>query len=272
MVSANVKRLSTLYQIHRAPWYAAIEETTICKLCPSNSWTSPSLSKWTRYFTFWEYKLRVRQVLLIMLDGSLEAYYIFIHPYFPILPPPVGIPQDNITPRYQNQIESFEQGFEPVSPVALAISSLLAPIPCPSDTDYQSHESVLFRRRYAHYQAQAAIESIETESEIPESSIAPHKALVDSPTGSIRESFHPSVPLEFEPIIALSLLSVYEYTQRGNLKKMQRRAGQALMLAIDLSLHCESEEDELSEVRRRVWWMTVSSVAATYQSQERLHL
>lgn len=192
------------------------------------------------------------------LNDSREAYYVFIHSVFPILPPPDSIPVDHVSPRHQDHVESFEEGFESSSPVGLAISAILALIPCPDDTDHLSHESLLFRRKYAQYLAQSALESIEAESEIPDSSTEPPRALEDPPDGPVREPFHRGVPLELESIIALDLLSVYEYAQRGNLKKMQSRAGQALMSAMALSIHSSSGDDEFCEARRRVWWMTVS--------------
>lgn len=170
---------------------------------------------------------------------------------------------DHPVPRLQNQIDVFDEGFEPTSPISLAISAILALIPCPEDTHYHHHESKLFRRKYAQYFAQSAFETIENDEEIPESAVAPHRALSSGGADAarrqqaFRRSFHPGVPVELESVVALAVLSVYEYSQRGNLKKMQKRAGQALMTAIDLSLHACTAEDEFSEARRRVWWMTV---------------
>jgi len=59
-------------------------------------------------------------------------------------------------------------------------------------------------------------------------------------------------------VIALSILSVYEYAQRGNIAKMRDRASQALMRAMNLSLHDRGTEiNGFAEARRRTWWMTV---------------
>jgi hypothetical protein len=194
---------------------------------------------------------------MMVLCTSLDAYYIFIHPFFPILPPPTAIPLDQPIPRMQNHVEEFETQFEPSSPISLAISAILALIPCPNDTNQLAAESVQFRRKYSQYLAQSAIESIEVEDEIPDSSIEPSKALNDAQDGMQRQPFHPLVPLELESIIALDILSVYEYAQRGNLKKMQNRAGQALVLAMELSLHCCPDDGNYCEAKRRIWWMTV---------------
>lgn len=164
---------------------------------------------------------------------------------------------DQPVPRLQNQIDVFEEGFEPSSPISLAISAILALIPCPGDSNHQSHESQLFRRKYAQYFAQSAFETIENDEEIPDSAIEPPRALSDDHQHPFRRPFHPRVPIELERIITLDILSVYEYAQRGNLKKMQNRAGQALMSAMDLGLHSCSINDEFTEARRRVWWMSV---------------
>lgn len=161
---------------------------------------------------------------------------------------------DQVTPLYENERAKFE---EPSSAIALAISAILALIPCPQDANPLEPESIRWRRAYSQFHAKAALESIEAETERPESSIEPPKALDDSDDEIFREKFHPLVPHELESVIALDLLSVYEYAQRGNLKKMQARVGAALMSAMSLNLHTHSDtEDEYTEARRRTWWMT----------------
>ncbi|KAK9771243.1 putative Zn(2)-C6 fungal-type domain-containing protein [Seiridium cardinale] len=185
----------------------------------------------------------------------LNAYYIWIHPYFPILPPPsVPLLPDDAKPLFEARPMDID---ESSSPVALAISAILALIPCAQDSNPLAGESVLFRRKYAQFLAQSAFECIETESEKPESSVEPSRALDDSDDEFNRQPFHPAVPLEIESTIALSLLSVYEYAQRGNLKRMRTRANAALMSALSMSLHAHrNDEDAFSEARRRAWWMT----------------
>ncbi|KAI0482245.1 hypothetical protein GGR56DRAFT_177304 [Xylariaceae sp. FL0804] len=189
----------------------------------------------------------------------LNAYYVWIHPYFSILPPPEHAPvADQPMLLLERQKEDLE---EPKSPFALAISAILALIPTSSDPDPFRPESVLWRRTYAQFLAKSALESIESESELPESSVEPPRALDEDGGEIYREKFHPRVPLELEGIIALNLLSVYEYAQRGNLKKMKARAGSALVAAMSLSIHTQNDvEDEYSEARRRVWWTTWACV------------
>ncbi|KAH9888170.1 hypothetical protein F4778DRAFT_773557 [Xylariomycetidae sp. FL2044] len=185
----------------------------------------------------------------------LNAYYIWIHPYFPIFPPPAqALVPDQPVALLESQKDKLE---EPSSAVSLAISAILALIPCPQDPSPLEQESIRWRRTYAHFLAKSALESIETETERPESSVEPPKALEDSDEEVSRENFHPHVPPELESIIALNLLSVYEYAQRGNLTKMRARAGSALVTAMSLFLHTRNGgENEYSEARRRVWWMT----------------
>ncbi|CAK7266618.1 hypothetical protein SEPCBS57363_002181 [Sporothrix epigloea] len=196
----------------------------------------------------------------------LQAYYCWVHPYIPILPPPeTSSPVDEPFPLSQNE-PSLGEDFEPSTPVALALSAVLALIPCPEDTNPAAPESVLFRRKCAQFFAQSAVESIEAESEIPDSATEPHKALESSPPSAQRAPFHPRVPIELESIIALDLLSIYEYAQRGNIKKMRTRAGQALMEAMtSFSLHAQTDDNDFfAEAKRRVWWMTY--VCATQSS------
>lgn len=176
-------------------------------------------------------------------------------------------------PLFETQRDKFE---EPSSAISLAISAILALIPCPQDPNPLEPDAIRWRRTYSQFLAKAALESIETETERPESSVEPPKALDDSDEDILREKFHSQVPLELESIIALDLLSVYEYAQRGNLKKMRARVGAALVAAMSLTLHTRNDvEDEYTEARRRTWWMTYmcvcqgSIVSNTVRSQTR---
>ncbi|RFU30814.1 hypothetical protein B7463_g5521, partial [Scytalidium lignicola] len=147
--------------------------------------------------------------------------------------------------------------FEPSSPLSLAISASLALIPHPDDPNPTSPESVLLRRAQAHAFSQSALESIEIESELVNSTTHPEDALSSGPPSITRKPFHPQVRLENESIIAFLLLSTYEYGQRGNITKMRTRAGQALVAAMGLGLHARGGmEDRYAESDRRVWWMT----------------
>jgi hypothetical protein len=154
-------------------------------------------------------------------------------------------------------------GFEPSTPLALALSASLALIPHPDDPDPSSTKSILIRREQAQVLALSAFETIEIESELPESNALPGEALSSNQSPISRAPFHPQNPVENESIIALLLLCTYEYAQRGNVTKMRNRAGQALSMALSLSLHTKGDEEGyFAEANRRVWWMTVSEVGS----------
>jgi len=97
---------------------------------------------------------------------------------------------------------------------------------------------------------------IEDDSDIPES---PSTALAYGTTLPQGQPLHPHVPIELEGVLSLCLLAMYEYSQRGNIRKMQDRAGQALVSAMHMSLHSQTDSTApFAEARRRAWWMTVS--------------
>ncbi|KAL4821294.1 hypothetical protein BDW67DRAFT_172124 [Aspergillus spinulosporus] len=193
---------------------------------------------------------------------SLNAYYDFIHNYFPILPPRVGPayvdnPLDCIEPYSESPSEEPVIAYQPRSPLSLAISAVLALIPHPNDPEPSSPRSVIRRRAYAHKFAQMANAGVESDCELHASPANPFETTFKDRPRIGRERLHPHTPVELESILALLLLTVYEYTQRGNLLKMRYRAGQALAIALDMSLHTLGEEyDEMAEARRRAWWMT----------------
>lgn len=155
--------------------------------------------------------------------------------------------------------------YRPASPLSLAISAILALIPHPSDPEPSAAVSVIQRRTYAHTFATLANASIEADCDLASSTEPSQVSSSERPVIN-REPFHPRTPVELECLLALLVLSVYEYAQRGNLLKMKYRAGQALAIAFDKSLHSLGEEhDVFAEARRRAWWMTVwrcSHVAA----------
>lgn len=205
-------------------------------------------------------------IVWVQLTGnSLNAYYVFIHPYFPVLPPPVSslvLDRPSLRSRDHNR-RSFERNtsidFEPSTPITLAISTILALVPHPDDDDSSNPESVLYRRICAQSFAQSTLQNIEIESEILDSDSSPSRALTGSSSTTQRRLFHPKVPVEIESVIALVILSIYEYGQRGNLSKMRARAGQALVSAMDMSLHSQGDIDgDFAEAKRRAWWMCVS--------------
>jgi hypothetical protein len=99
---------------------------------------------------------------------------------------------------------------------------------------------------------------IEADGEIIDSVTDPSQALNYAQPRINRQPFHPRAPVELESILALLILSIYEYAQRGNIMKMRYRAGQAWVIAMNLSIYALGpEQDEFTEAKRRAWWMTV---------------
>ena len=174
----------------------------------------------------------------------------------------MSVPTDRAIAISEDGQNLSDAEYEPSSSLSLGILTILSLIPHPDDPSPRSEDAVLFRRKYAESLAQAALESVNIETEAPASSTSPAQVLSEGPDVYLIPPFHPHVPVELESIIALSILSIYEYAQRGNIKRMRQRAGQAIMAAMDLSLHRESEtekSDKFTEARRRTWWMTVKS-------------
>ncbi|KAL3472955.1 hypothetical protein BJX99DRAFT_203494 [Aspergillus californicus] len=192
----------------------------------------------------------------------LNAYYDFMHDYFPILPPRIApscvhSPLDGIGSFRESSSEEPVLGYRPRSPLSLAISAVLVLIPHPNDLEPTSPTSYIRRRKYAHKFAEMALNSIESDCELHVSATNPSQALSGDRPPFERESLHPRAPVELERVLAALVLSVYEYTQRGNILKMRFRAQQALGIALDMSLQSLGEEyDEFAEARRRAWWMT----------------
>lgn len=148
--------------------------------------------------------------------------------------------------------------YEPKSPASLAISAILALLPHPRDPDPFSTESIQLRKAYSNNFARAALDGVEQDHEIEESSANPAGALQKQFASPKRPPLHPFLPVELEVLIALMILSVYEYAQRGNCMKMRVRAGEAYVLAMGMGLHkLGLETDMYTEGRRRAWWMTV---------------
>lgn len=153
---------------------------------------------------------------------------------------------------------SLASDYRPYSPICLAISAILALTPLFPGEASRNAEARTARRNQAHDFATLCLNSIDVETELIESMISPQDALQKHFVEHSRAQFHPHVPLSLESVLALLVLTVYEYAQRGNMTKMRARAGQALVMALDMGL-CdkEDERERYAEARRRAWWMTV---------------
>ncbi|KAH0527375.1 hypothetical protein TsFJ059_002381 [Trichoderma semiorbis] len=192
-------------------------------------------------------------------QAILNAYYIFIHQYFPILPPPKTCPTLDCPIQWPLSATDKIIPHQSFSPLSLALSAVLALIPLSQETHCTSAACVSFRKALAQKFAQAALQRIDADSEYLD-------FMSDRQVGSMtaveqlsisRNPLHPQTPVELEGILALLLLSNYEHTERANLLKMTARASQALIIAKNMSLHRMGlENDTFSEAKRRAWWMT----------------
>ena len=180
--------------------------------------------------------------------------------------PPSVLPQREDQPtlsrpsKETNEARKTDLPFWPQSSFSLALSALLVLIP-PSQGPFSMTEaSIVLRRTYAQLFAQAALASVEKEID----DIGPTVHL-NAPGACLSQGhspLHSQVPLQLEPILALVVLAIYEYCQRGNVSRMRGRINQAVTTAMDISLHqLGSTSTEASEAQRRAWWITVSSRA-----------
>ncbi|KKO98701.1 hypothetical protein THAR02_09199 [Trichoderma harzianum] len=192
-------------------------------------------------------------------QAILNAYYIFVHQYFPILPPPKNRPTFDCPIQWPLAAAEKMIPHQSISPLSLALSAVLALIPLSRETHCTSVACVSFRKALAQKFAQAALQRIDADSEyldfISDRQVGPMTAV--ERLSISRDSLHPQTPVELESILALLLLSNYEHTERANLLKMTARASQALIIAKNMSLHRMGvENDTFSEAKRRAWWMT----------------
>jgi hypothetical protein len=120
-----------------------------------------------------------------------------------------------------------------------------------------SNMSIFVRRSYAQLFAQAALASVERDTD----DLGPGLNFAAPGARMSREKslLHPQVPSQLEPILALVVLAIYEYCQRGNVSRMRARINQAVTTAMDISLHdLGTTKTAHSEAQRRTWWITVS--------------
>ncbi|OJJ65766.1 hypothetical protein ASPBRDRAFT_189757 [Aspergillus brasiliensis CBS 101740] len=189
----------------------------------------------------------------------LNAYYIYIHPYLPLLPPP-PFPQTE-----DRSLEIFPPEspdwsavpFERRSPLALALSALLVLIPPASDLTPLSEPATSLRASYSQLYIRAADELLQAHARPAEPTWA---SLFATPASSSWSPLHPQVPADLDCVLAMLALAVHEYCQAGNRKQMRARAYQAITAAMDISLHSLGVDDPsltLTDAHKRTWWMTM---------------
>ncbi|CAG8937041.1 unnamed protein product [Penicillium salamii] len=193
-------------------------------------------------------------------QSLVNAYYIYIHPYLPLLPPP----ETHLFPDNPQGIalKSFEPDesslpYWPESPLGLALMALLVLIPQPEDANPMRLARLEVRKSYANMFVQAALRGISdcsrSRGQFSEDPISTPR--LDEASRSV---LHADLPSSLEPVLALLLLGAYESCQNSDRRQMRSWVYDALVLAMDLSLHIRDpmapEEDP---TKARVWWMTV---------------
>lgn len=195
-----------------------------------------------------------------MRPKSANAYYIYIHPYLPLLPSSVVLHHEDQPSFFQPPGESSEPRkadlpYWPESSLGLALSAILALIPPSQHSSQIEESSSALRRSYAQLFAQSALVNVEKEID----DLSPSSSRHHENTMYRSSSLHPDLPIQLDPILALVVLAIYEYVQRGNVARMRARINQAVTTAMDISLHALGESsNESSEAQRRAWWITVS--------------
>ncbi|OQD81494.1 hypothetical protein PENANT_c027G08591 [Penicillium antarcticum] len=192
----------------------------------------------------------------------INAYYLYLHSYLPLLPPSV-VPQYEDRPTVIrpfgeiSQAEKSQLPYWPESSLALALSAMLSLIPVSEDQLPTTDASLTLRRSYAQLFAQTALAAVEKEIDDLSPGLG---AVPDTGSSEVRSSLHRRLPAQLEPILALVVLGVYEYIQRGNVSRIRARVNQAITTAMDISLHSlDDTMTEFSEAQRRVWWITLWS-------------
>ncbi|PQE18685.1 c6 zinc finger domain-containing protein [Rutstroemia sp. NJR-2017a BBW] len=153
-------------------------------------------------------------------EDVINGYYCYIHPYFPVLPPPLSyevVDNCEVGLRESNEVlfhGTSNPSFQPSSPLTLAISAHLALIPHPDDPAPNSQESILLRRDQAQVYAQLAMDAVEIENEIVESMIDPGEALtIEASPVSYRTQIHPQSRKHncIAPLVYIRILAAGQY-------------------------------------------------------------
>lgn len=172
---------------------------------------------------------------------SLDAYYLLIHPGFPILPPStINLPGQQ---QASTAIESAQYCSD--SPLLHAIATLVALVPKGAEHGNTRVHAQAARYEYAEFCSRSALKCIDDD--------------MDSSGSLIRDRFHQDVPTYLESTLANLLVAVYEYNYRGAMMRARTRTASVVTMAIDLGLHDTGSGSPLdSECKSRTWSMIVS--------------
>jgi hypothetical protein len=169
----------------------------------------------------------------LILD-SIDAYYLLIHPCFPVLPPPPTLDQSTEHGSTADEIVVAR----PDSPLIHALATLLALVPKRSE---HAHAA---RHDYAESCSELALRAIDRD--------------MDASGALTRRRFHENVPVELESTIASFIVAVYEYNYRGSMMRARTRMASVFTMAMDLGLHdIDVEITTDSECKQRAWFMIV---------------
>ncbi|GFG08455.1 hypothetical protein IFM61392_05379 [Aspergillus lentulus] len=134
----------------------------------------------------------------------VNAYYIFTHPYFPFLPPPI------VTQFDDRPVSITVPDAEPSrssSPLGLAIAAISILIPMPEDANPMSETARKLRRSYSELYAQAALAGVESfldEYEHMGTAFSSDMDLSRAPQSPLQSG----LLLPVEPVVALTLLAL----------------------------------------------------------------
>jgi hypothetical protein len=175
------------------------------------------------------------------LTDSLSCYYSEVHPFLPVMP----------QRRHMHQILAI---LLPDSPFLLAAQTIMVLVPHPMDPAPKSSNSKRLRTAASYALGQKAMQLVES--------------LLSSGSSSL------------ECVQALTMLSLWEWGNSGNLQKNRDRAGQAVQVAMEMGLHefdkyAENDQKPITgqmhsmdygrsvegdnwraDMARRTWWIT----------------
>jgi hypothetical protein len=172
---------------------------------------------------------------IVLIFYSLDAYYLLIHPCFPVLPPPLAIDQgtEHVTTAHEADVAHSE------SPLVHAIATILALVP---KTAEHAHAA---RYEFAEHCSTLALRAIDRD--------------MDASGALTRRRVHDNVPVYLESTLASFLVAVYEYNYRGSMMRARTRMASVITMAMDLGLQdIDAEVTIDSECKRRAWFMIVS--------------
>lgn len=178
-----------------------------------------------------------------LMTDRLDAYYILIHPAFPILPSaPKRLPDDRKAHPIQENITVGQE-----SPLSHAIAVLVALIPKSVVNGCSLIQARVARHDYAEHCCGLALANIDRD--------------LDAPEPLTRSRFHRDVPVQLESTIASFLVAVYEYSYRGTMMKARTRMASVITMAMDLGLH-NINQGIISdfECKQRLWSMIASAL------------